>query len=172
MSITPIDIQQHQFKTRPLGYDKAEVDRFLELVAEEMERLTRTGQELKEELARHRADLDEMRGREATLKETLLTVQRVSDELRNNARKEAENILTEARLKGERIVREAEERRLQLLSEIQDIKRRRVSFESSLRSLLENHARMLDSDRRESPPDPDGEKDVPPGATFGEGNTE
>jgi cell division initiation protein len=143
MAITPIDIQQHRFKSRPFGYDKAAVDRFLELVAEEMERLSRQAQELREELSRTRSGLDEMQSRETMLKETLLTAQRITDELKANARKEAEIIIAEAELRAERVVRDAEDRRLHLIGEIQEIKRRKVSFETSLRALLESHSRML-----------------------------
>jgi cell division initiation protein len=144
MRITPIDIQQHQFKTRILGYDSAGVDHFLELVADEIERLHKQNQELKEELARNRAALEEMRGREETLKETLLTSQKVTDDLKANARREAELIIAEARIRGERIVRDAEERRIQMIGEIQEIKRQKISFEASLRALLESHTRLLD----------------------------
>ncbi len=149
MGITPIDIQQQQFKTHPFGYEKSGVDRFLELVAEEMERLARQNQEHKEELARTRSSLEEMRCREATLKDTLLTAQKVTDELKSNARKEAEIILAEAELRAERIVRAAEERRLQIVREIQDLKRARTSFEVALRALAENHLRLLDAEPQE-----------------------
>jgi cell division initiation protein len=144
MSITPIDIQQHRFKTRPLGYEKGGVDHFLELLAEELERLHRQSQELKEELARTRASLEEMRSRELTLKETLLTTQRVTDDLKANARKEAELIVAEADLRGEKIVRAADDRRIQLISEIQELKRQKISFETSLRAVVESHLRLLD----------------------------
>ncbi len=177
MRITPIDIQQHQFKTRPLGYEKGGVDHYLELVADELERLNKDQQELQEELARTRAALEEMRDRETTLKNTLLTAQKMTDELKANARKEAENtmveanltaeglvseakskaehelsqakisaegLVVEAQLRAERIVRDADDRRIQLVSEIQEIKRQKISFETGLRALLENHVRMLD----------------------------
>lgn len=144
MNITPIDIQQQQFKTRPLGYDKAGVDRFLELIADELERLHKERQELKEELSRIRATVEEMREREATLKETLVTTQKMTDELKANARRESEIILADAQLRAERIVRDAEERRIQLIGEIQEIKRQKISFESSLRALVESHMRLLD----------------------------
>lgn len=146
MSITPIDIQQHQFRTRPLGYEKAGVDHFLELLAEELERLHRQSQELKEELARTRASLEEMRSRELTLKETLLTTQRMTDDLKANARKEAEIIVAEAELRAEKIIRAAEERRIQLISEVQELKRQKISFETSLRTVVESHLRLLDLD--------------------------
>lgn len=144
MSITPIDIQQHQFKNSLFGYDKAGVDHFLELLADEVERINLESQQLREELVRTREDLAEMRQREATLKETLLTTQRVTDELKANARKEAELQLADAQLRAERIVRAAEERRVQLISEIQEVKRQKISFESSLRAVVESHLRLLD----------------------------
>lgn len=144
MRITPIDIQQHQFKSRLMGYDKAGVDQYLEILAGEIERILRQNQDLQEELARTRSTLNEMREREATLKETLLTTQKVTDELKANARREAELVLTEAELRAERLMHGAEERRLQLLDEIQEIRRQKIDFETSLRSLLEKHVRMLD----------------------------
>ena len=66
MRITPIEIQQHQFKTRLFGYDTAAVDHFLEMLADELERLHKQNNELKESLARTRTALEQMREREAT----------------------------------------------------------------------------------------------------------
>lgn len=144
MAITPIDIQQHRFKSSLLGYDKVGVDHFLELISEEMERLYLLNQELKEELARVRETLEEMRDREASLKETLITTQKITDDMKNNARREGEIIVTDAQLRAERIVRDAEERRIQLISDIQEIKRQKIAFESGMRSLIESHMRLLD----------------------------
>jgi len=144
MSITPIDIQQHQFKTSLLGYEKSGVDQFLEMVAEELVRLQRESQDLREELIRVRATLEELRSRESSLKETLMTTQKVTEELKFNARREAEIMITDASLRAERIVRDAEDRRIKLISEIQEIKRQKITFESSLRALVESHMRLLD----------------------------
>lgn len=146
MSITPIDIQQHRFKTRPLGYEKTGVDHFLELISDELERLTRVNQGLKEELARAKSTMDEMRGREATLKQTLMTAQQMSEDMKNNARREGEILIADAHLRAERIVRDAEDRRIQLVGEIQEVKRQKITFEAGLRALVESHMRLLDLD--------------------------
>ncbi len=143
MTISPIDIQQHQFKSRLIGYEKSGVDHYLELIAEELERYHRQVQELKEELSHTRASLQELRQRESTVKETLMTAQQITGEIKSNAHKEAEICLAEAELEAEQIVREAQNRRAQLLNEIQEIRRQKVSFESSLRGLVEAHLRML-----------------------------
>lgn len=157
MAITPIDIQQHQFKSQLFGYDKPGVDRFLELVAEEMERIHRQYQEVREELSRTRATLEEMREREATLKETLMTAQKVTDDLRANARKEAEVIIADSRVRAEQIVSEAEKRRLRLIGEIQEAKRQKVAFETGLRALIESHLRLLSLDTLSLTPGPRSE---------------
>ncbi len=144
MTITPIDIQQQRFKTRPMGYEKVGVDHFLEQVAEELEQYHRMIQELKEELARTRASLNEMRDREEMLKETLMTAQRMTEEVKANALKEAEILMAEAGLKAERIIQEAEDQRNQLLNEVQEIKRQKATFQSALRGLVESHLHLLD----------------------------
>jgi len=144
VGITPIDIQQHQFKQRLFGYDTVGVDQFLEMVADELERLMRQNQELKETLSRTNTQLKELQQRESTLKETLMTTQKMVADIKTNARNEADITLTDAELKAERIVRDAEERRVQLVNQIQEIKRQKISFETSLRAMVESHLRLLD----------------------------
>lgn len=144
MRISPIDIQQKQFKTRAFGYEKAGVDQFLEMLAEELERLVRKNQDFQEELSRVTATLDEMRDREETLKNTLVTTQKVTEDLKRSARREVDVMMAEAEIKAERLMLNAEERRQQLIEEVQEIKRQKVDFEVSLRGLLEKHIRMLD----------------------------
>lgn len=144
MRISPIDIQQKQFRTRPFGYDKAGVDQFLELLADEFERLHRTHLDLQEELARARAKIAEQGEREGILRETLVTTQRVTDELKATARREVDVLMAEAEIKAERLLRNAEEKRMHLIEEIQEIKRQKIDFEVSLRGLLERHVRMLE----------------------------
>jgi len=146
MRITPIEIQQQQFKTRMFGYDTSAVDHFLEMLADELERLHKQNNELKESLARTRTSLEQMRDREKALQETLMAAQQVTEELKANARKEAEIVVAEAHLEGERVIRDASEHRVQLLSEIQEIRRQKISFEGGLRSLIENHMKLMDLD--------------------------
>ena len=144
MRISPIDIQQQQFKSRFLGYEKAGVDLFLELLAEELERLVRKNQDLQEELSRTNTTLAEMRDREESLKETLISTQKITEGLKSTARREVDVLMAEAEVKAERLMYNAEERRQQLIEEVQEIKRQKIDFEVGLRGLLEKHIRMLD----------------------------
>jgi cell division initiation protein len=106
--------------------------------------LIRKNHDLQEALARTTEILNEMRDREGTLKDTLVTTQKITDDLKTNAHREADVMMAEAGIKSERLLQNAEERRLQLIEEIQEIKRQKVDFEVSLRGLLEKHIRMLD----------------------------
>jgi len=144
MRISPIDIQQKQFKSRPFGYEKSGVDQFLEMLAEELERLVGKNLNLQESLDRVNATLGEMREREETLKETLVTTQKITQDLKSTARREVDVMMAEAEIKSERLMHNAEERRGQLIDEIQEIKRQKIDFEVSLRGLLEKHIRMID----------------------------
>jgi len=146
MRITPIEIQQHQFKTRMFGYETSAVDHFLEMLADELEDVHKQNNELKESLARTRTSLEQLRDREKALQETLMTAQKVTEELKENARRDAEIVLAEAHIEAERVIRDASERRLKLVNEIQEIRRQKITFEGGLRSLIENHLKLLEMD--------------------------
>ncbi len=99
MKVTPLDLRQQKFKTVMRGYDRAEVEAFLNETAEDYEQALREADRLRDDLVRSQSSLDEHREGERNLRNTLLTAQRLADEIRNNA--EAE---------GKRLVREAEGR--------------------------------------------------------------
>jgi cell division initiation protein len=65
MKITPIDIQQQQFKGKMIGgLDPEDVDAFLQTVAGEMENLIRENNDLKEQQARHSREITEFSEKE------------------------------------------------------------------------------------------------------------
>jgi len=144
MKITPIDIQQQQFKGKMIGgLDPEDVDAFLQTVAGEMENLIRENNELKEQQARHSKEITEFSEKEKDLREAMLSAQRVIDEMKQNAQKEASLIVGEAELKAERIVADAERQLGDLNARIEETRRQKVQFEMSLKALLDSHARML-----------------------------
>jgi cell division initiation protein len=144
MNITPLDIQQQQFKGKMLGgLDPNDVDSFLQMVAAEMESLLRENSDLKDQVRKFTQQLEELSQREVTLRETMLAAQKVTEEMKANAQKEAHLIVSEAELKGERIVAEAENSLLKLNNQIYELKRQKLQFETNLKSLLEAHMKML-----------------------------
>ena len=147
MKISPLDIQQQQFKGKTFrGLDPEDVDAFLQTVAGEMEALIRENNELKEQLSRHSREALDMAERERELRETLLSAQRVIEDMKANAHKEAELIVSEAELKGERIVADAERQLGDLKTRIEDVRRQKIQFEMSFKGLLDSFARQLSGD--------------------------
>lgn len=147
MKITPLDIQQQQFKGKMLGgLDPEDVDAFLQLVGREMEELIRENAELKEQRRRAAAAMDELTEKEKSLRETMLAAQRITEEMKANAEKEARLIISEAEMKAEKIVAESETRLARLRNEIQDLRRQKIQFETSLKGLLDSHYKMLSID--------------------------
>lgn len=144
MNISPIDIQQQQFKGKMLGgLDPNDVDAFLQMVASEMESLIRENSDLKEQVRKFSLQLEELSQREVTLRDTMLAAQKITEEMKANAQKEATLLVSEAELKGERIVAEAENRLIQLNNQIYEAKRQKLQFETNLKSLVESHLKML-----------------------------
>lgn len=147
MRITPLDIQQQQFKGKMLGgLDPDDVDTFLQLVAKEFESLIRENVDLKELAKKTSVEIDEMGQREHSLRETMLAAQKITEEMKSNAQKEATLIISEAEVKAEKMLIEAEQRLARLNDQIIEMRRQKIQFETSLKSLLQTHYKMLDID--------------------------
>jgi cell division initiation protein len=144
VKITPLDIQQQQFKTKIFGgLDTEDVDAFLQTVAQEMEDLSRENSELKEQIRRNADAMAEMSTRETQLRDTMLAAQRITEDMKSNSQKEATLIISEAELKADKILADANIKLAQLNSQIQDLRREKLQFETALKSLLDTHYKML-----------------------------
>ena len=144
MRITPHDIRQQQFTVRMFrGFDPSEVDAFLEDVADDYEALLKDNALLKEQLA---ALEERSRGvieREKNLQEVLVTSQRLVDEMKTAAKREAELIVREAELRGEKAVEAARGEEARIRVEIQSLKRMRRQLVEDFGATMERYQRML-----------------------------
>lgn len=144
MKITPLDIQQQQFKGKMIGgLDSEDVDAFLQVVAQEMETLIRENTELKEQQSRNATAIAAMEVQESKLRDAVLAAQQIAEDMKANARKEATLLISEAELKGERILADAEKKLVELNNQIQELRREKLQFETALKSLLDTHYKML-----------------------------
>ena len=144
MKITPLDIQQQQFKGKMFGgLDPEDVDGFLQQVAQEMEDLMRENSDLKDQARKAAITMEEVAEREAKLRETMLAAQKVTEEMKANAQREAHLIVSEAELKAEKILAESNTRLVQLNTQIQELRLQKIQFESAFKSLLDVHHKML-----------------------------
>jgi len=136
-NLTPLEIQKQVFSRTLKGYNVDEVRGYLHLVAEEIERLLIEVDRTSRENAMLRDELEDHNQRERILKDTLLSAQKVSEDVRANARKEAELIVKDAELLSERLVSQAQSRVADLERAIQDLKMERRNARQKLQSTLE-----------------------------------
>jgi len=150
MKMTPLDIQQQQFRVRFRGFDMVEVDNFLDLLANEFEELLKENSQIREEDRRKLERINQLEAGEKELRDTLVGVQRITEEMKNNARKEGELIIEEAKLNARKIVEAAQAQALQIEAEINQLKRQRAEFDASLRATVEMHWRLLESTQEDT----------------------
>lgn len=145
MKLTPLDIQQQQFRTALMGFEKKEVDTFLDLLANDVEELIRENKKLEEELRKKESDIQEFRERERTLKETMLTATQITEDIKQNARKEAEIVIAQAEQQAEQIIQNAHTRLVRIMEDLDEMRRQKAQFEASLRSMIQTHNKLLDA---------------------------
>jgi cell division initiation protein len=145
-SLTPLEIQKQTFARVLKGYNADEVRGYLHLVAEEIERLVKEADRLSRDNAHLREELDEHNARERILKDTLLSAQKVSEDVKANARKEAELIVKDAELLSERLVSQAMSRVHDLERSIQDLKIERKAARNKLQLMLDTMQQMIGLD--------------------------
>ena len=145
MKITPLDIQKKTFRTALRGLDPDEVDAFLDMVAGEMEEVVKENIGLKEEVRRQSTRLAEYEERERMLQETLMTAQKITADIKDQARKEAELFLADAEKQAARIVQDAHRRLVELIQDINELKRERARFRSEVKHVVESHLEVLKS---------------------------
>jgi len=149
MRITPLDVRGHRFAVRMRGYDREEVQSFLNFVSEEFEKVVSEVSHLREETSQLKSSLGDLTERERILKETLFTAQKLSEDIKEEAKKEGRLVLREADLRGQKIIEQVQKKVSQLEDSIRGLKMERDAFERKLRVLLEQHLKLLDMHREE-----------------------
>jgi len=161
MKITPLDIQQMGFKVRLRGYDREEVQRFLEELAQTVESLNRDNAALREKLSLTERQLADLKKTETTLSNTLVAAQAITDDLKQAAQRDAELIMKEAELKAAELIREARTELAGTQRDLSDLHKQRLLMIERLRSTLRTFERMLEieeGDQGRSDPDAQAEK--------------
>ena len=154
MRMTPLDIQNQSFSSRLRGYDPEEVHTFIRMVADDFERVIREADRQRERIRELEERMAEFTAREDSLRDTLVTAQSVSEDLRRTASKEAEVIVAEAEVKAEKVLDAAHRRVAKLTEDIREMRVLRIRLAASVRSAIETHLALLEGLSEELPEDP------------------
>lgn len=137
MKLTALEIKQQNFEKSLRGYDKAEVQAFLNLMSNEWEHLVAKNRELEKQIESLEEKLKHYERVEEALHETLQTAKESAEQKLSGARKDARNKIEKAEMEADTIVREANQQRQQIRQSILRLLDRRKEIIGGIRSYLE-----------------------------------
>ena len=153
MKITPSIIRGKKFSSSLRGYNKSEVQNFLNLLADLCENLVQKNKKLSEENKKLEKELEKYRSREKIL--------RNADNILQESREKAKLIVKEAEIKAEKIIEMSNRKLADLKQEIKRLSAQKKLFLTKLKSLLRSHEELLKfyeegdlSPDKSSPPPP------------------
>ncbi len=144
MKLTPIDIRKWEFKKGVRGYDKYEVQAFLDLAAEEFEKLMQDRREFEQKSKRLEKEIEEYKRVEKSLQDTLISAKETTDRSMENSRKEAELIIGDAELHADKVLESARKKASKIEDEITRLTVLRDSFAIKLKSILSSQIELVE----------------------------
>ena len=142
--ITPVDIQNKEFKTAFRGYNVDEVDEFLEELFKDFSRMYRENADMKDKNAILKDAVDTYKEMEETMRSAIISAQRTSEEILRNAHEQADTIVREAKVRAQEMMNELDARIQELNRETAEIEGRNTLLRAKLRTVLNTYLSMLD----------------------------
>jgi cell division initiation protein len=150
MALTPIEIESRRFGRSLSGYNRAEVDAFLQQVADALSQAVFERDELGRQTAQLMGRVEQVQRQERTLIEALAAGERLTEDRRNMAQQEAERIVADARRHAEQIISHTRAECTRVEGQLLRLKVEREAFENRLSALLDEHKRLLEIRRQEA----------------------
>jgi cell division initiation protein len=144
MKVSPLDLRQVQFRTAFRGFDRAEVLALMAEVAEDYEFALREVDRLHQDLSKAEAMLNEHREHERNLRNTLLTAQKLSEEIRESAETQANQIVRDAESRSDLLLQKTQARLEDVQREIDGMRMKRREAETSLESTIASLRNVLE----------------------------
>ena len=149
MTVSRIDLLNQRFKRGVRGYRKDDVDRTMLEAADTIGLLSEENSQLSSRIAELEKRLSDYKDREATLRDTLVTAQRITDDMKANAQREAQLIIDAAHGKAESLINQGHQRLAKIHEEIGDAKKLRMQFEMRVQAVIEAHSKLLEVNHKE-----------------------
>lgn len=134
--LTPLDIESKEFRKAMRGYNDQEVDRFIEEVKSDYEKIYKENADLRTKLEYLKEQIDSYRNLENSIKDTLIVSKKTAEDIQINAVKEKELILEEARINAKNIINIANNEVIRIQNEYEDIRREFVLFKNKMTTLM------------------------------------
>lgn len=138
------DIANQTFESRFRGYDRQQVEEFLNVLSREYDHMVTELKQARQELKEHKQELREYRRREKSLHDALNMAKQVGEEIKQQAERDAELTIADAELRADKMLSGVQNRVTAMREELFGLQQQRVRCETELRNVLESHIKMLD----------------------------
>lgn len=146
MTLTPLDIQHKEFTVKMKGYDKEQVNDFLDTITKSYEEVLRENKDLQKQLKFSEEKNQHFINLQDALNKSIVVAQDAADRLKENARKEAEIILFEAEKSADRLLHEAAGKATKINEETDIVRKESRNFKQKLQLLVESQLNLLNND--------------------------
>src|SRR5688500_15202921 len=151
MKISPLDLRQVRFRSSFRGFDRAEGLAVIAEVTDDYENALKEVDRLRQDVSKMEALLEQHRQHERDLRDTMMTAQRVSDDIRATADAQARQIVREAEGRSDLLLQKTQARLEDVQRESDGMKMKRREGETTLESTIASLRNTLEFVREQEP---------------------
>lgn len=144
MKLTPMDINNKEFKRGLRGYNAEEVDEFLDEVVESYEELYKENSKLKETVTRLKDKVEHYEKLEVTIQNTLVLAQNAAEQAKETSQKEADLIINNANETAQKILDKAHNDVISINDEYERVKEEFIKFRAKFRGFMNTQLQTFD----------------------------
>lgn len=144
MKLTPMDINNKEFKRGMRGYNQEEVDEFMDEIVENYEDLFKENSKLREKVSSQTEQIEHFQKIENTIQSTLVLAQNAADQAKDNSKKESDLIVKNANETAQRIVDKAHNDVIQINDEFDRVKQEFIKFRAKFRNFIKTQLETFD----------------------------
>ena len=149
MKLTPMDINNKEFKRVLRGYSPEEVDEFLDEVVESYEELFKEKSKLEEKLAAASEQINHYSKIETTIQNTLLLAQNAADSAKETAQREADLMLKNANEAAQKILDRANNDIVTINDEYEKTKQEYIKFRAKYKNFVKTQLETFEDLERD-----------------------
>jgi len=149
MKFTPFSIKSQEFNRVLRGYDKDEVQAFLEKVADDFDRISSENEKLKKDVEILNEQMKEYKKIEKSLQTTLLSAQESSTKAIDSVKKQTALMIKEAELKAAQVVEKAKENANSVRDSVLHLREEKLLLIARLTAIINSQSELIEAHFRE-----------------------
>ncbi|OQY27756.1 MAG: hypothetical protein B6244_09625 [Candidatus Cloacimonetes bacterium 4572_55] len=143
MNISPLDIRKQEFRRAFRGYNRDEVDAFLEMIAEELESLVRKSDSLQKQMNLSQNRLNGYIKIDRDLRDALIMMNKMKKSSKADAERKAEEIILSAKQESDKLMGSNRKEQQDLLMQVEQLRSDRRGLELKIRAMTSSMTRLI-----------------------------